>query len=112
MTVKLDYARTDATRPRLSWPRRIFPGLAGGVATAVAWIGGVGEWLDGPLGNMVGWWVAPVAVLVLLSAVYALCYRQSLMRDALWSALIFSLIGCYGLALLGLALLRIAGGPC
>ena len=86
MAVILDYARATPTKSRLSWPRRIFPGLAVGVATTIAWIGGVGECVDGPLGNIVGWWVAPAIVLILFSAVYALCYKRSLVFEAFWSA--------------------------
>lgn len=108
MTVKLDYARTTPTKPRLSWPRRIFPGLAVGMATSIAWIGGVGYSADHLLGKIVGWYVAPAGVVILFSVVYALYYRRSLMLEALWSAVVFSLIGLYGLALLGLVYLLIA----
>ena len=109
MAVILDYARTTATKSQLSWPRRIFPGLTVGVATTIAWIAGVGECVDGPLGNMVGWWVAPAIVLILFSGVYALCYKRSLVFEAFCSALVFSLIGLYGLGLLGIALVSLVG---
>ena len=84
MAAKIDYARTSSTESRLSWPRRILPGLAIGTATEAAWFSGVG--------GLVGWWGAPVAVL-LVSAVYALCHKRSLRFDALWSAVAFSLLG-------------------
>lgn len=58
----------------LSWPRRVLPGLVVGLATGVSWLG-IGEMIDGVLGNFTGWFIAPVLALAGISGIYSLCHK-------------------------------------
>ena len=107
MAIILDYARTKATKPRLTWPRRIFPGISVGLATGTCWL--IGEWLPllqsrDQLDNILGW-VGPAIVPVFFCSIYASAHRPGLKLEALWSSLTFSLLGVYSTPLLAYALM-------
>ena len=85
----LDYRVGDGAPVR--WGRTVALAMVLGLASGLAWLV-VGEWLDGPLGNEVAWFVCPLAFPLALSLLASLRARRH-WRISLAQGVTF--VGCF-----------------
>jgi hypothetical protein len=80
-------------------------GAALGLGVGVAWIWfGIGEWLDGPLGNTFAWFILPAIVPLILSPIVSHLSRRPWPDAAVNGLLFFACFYAGYLAPMGLIL--------
>lgn len=88
-TRTLDYGVESGVPVR--WRHTVALAIVLGLGSGFAWFF-VGEWLDGPLGNAVAWFVCPLAFPV------ALCLSMSLLAHRRWQvspAKVAGFVACF-----------------